>query len=54
MRRLLRNTGSEPITRYLIRISVDRYPGGAGTVQLPLSRASADLGRARPDRELSR
>lgn len=27
MRRLLRNTGSEPITRYLIRISVDRYPG---------------------------
>ncbi|MFD8064192.1 multiprotein-bridging factor 1 family protein [Streptomyces cyaneofuscatus] len=26
MRRLLRNTGSEPITRYLIRISVDRYP----------------------------
>ncbi|WP_049577022.1 helix-turn-helix domain-containing protein [Streptomyces sp. SBT349] len=27
MRRLVRNTGSEPITRYLIRISVDRYPG---------------------------
>ncbi|MFF1484564.1 multiprotein-bridging factor 1 family protein [Streptomyces sp. NPDC058319] len=27
MRRLLRNTGSEPVTRYLIRISVDRYPG---------------------------
>ncbi|WP_226962750.1 helix-turn-helix domain-containing protein [Streptomyces sp. C8S0] len=27
MRRLLRNTGTEPITRYLIRISVDRYPG---------------------------
>ncbi|WSB58626.1 helix-turn-helix transcriptional regulator (plasmid) [Streptomyces cellulosae] len=27
MRRLLRNTGSAPITRYLIRISVDRYPG---------------------------
>ncbi|MEW2273378.1 hypothetical protein [Streptomyces griseofuscus] len=27
MRRLLRNTGSEPITRYLIRISVDRCPG---------------------------
>ncbi|MCX4748020.1 hypothetical protein OG455_21300 [Kitasatospora sp. NBC_01287] len=27
MRRLLRNTGSEPITRYLIRISVYRYPG---------------------------
>ncbi|MCX5398547.1 helix-turn-helix transcriptional regulator [Streptomyces sp. NBC_00102] len=27
MRRLLRNTGSEPISRYLIRISVDRYPG---------------------------
>ncbi|MET8947224.1 helix-turn-helix transcriptional regulator [Streptomyces sp. NPDC004542] len=27
MRRLLRNTGSDPITRYLIRISVDRYPG---------------------------
>lgn len=26
MRRLLRNTGEEPITRYLIRISVDRYP----------------------------
>ena len=27
MRRRLRNTGSEPISRYLIRISVDRYPG---------------------------
>jgi transcriptional regulator with XRE-family HTH domain len=27
MRRLLRNTGEAPITRYLIRISVDRYPG---------------------------
>ncbi|KOU50055.1 helix-turn-helix domain-containing protein [Streptomyces sp. WM6378] len=27
MRRLLRNTGNDPITRYLIRISVDRYPG---------------------------
>ncbi|MFG2407101.1 multiprotein-bridging factor 1 family protein [Streptomyces brevispora] len=27
MRRLLRNTGTEPITRYPIRISVDRYPG---------------------------
>lgn len=26
-RRLLRNVGSEPITRFLIRISVDRYPG---------------------------
>ncbi|MFZ3492115.1 peptide deformylase [Streptomyces sp. 5.8] len=27
MRRLLRNTGSEPVTRYLVRIAVDRYPG---------------------------
>ncbi|MCC3318353.1 helix-turn-helix domain-containing protein [Nocardia africana] len=27
MRRLLRNTGTEPVTRYLIRIAVDRYPG---------------------------
>lgn len=27
MRRLLRNTGDVPITRYLIRISVDRHPG---------------------------
>ncbi|UQA94838.1 helix-turn-helix domain-containing protein [Streptomyces halobius] len=27
MRRLLRNTGDDPVTRYLIRISVDRYPG---------------------------
>lgn len=27
MRRRLRNTGEEPVTRYLIRISVDRYPG---------------------------
>ncbi|GGN81526.1 hypothetical protein GCM10011579_068210 [Streptomyces albiflavescens] len=27
MRRLLRNTGDAPITRYLIRISVDPYPG---------------------------
>lgn len=26
-RRLIRNESSEPITRYLIRISVDRYPG---------------------------
>ncbi len=27
MRRRLRNVGDQPITRYLIRISVDRYPG---------------------------
>lgn len=27
MRRRLRNTGDQPVTRYLIRISVDRYPG---------------------------
>ncbi len=27
MRRLLHNGGTQPITRYLIRISVDRYPG---------------------------
>ncbi|MEW2401362.1 peptide deformylase [Streptomyces sp. NPDC046862] len=26
MRRLLRNDGTEPITRYLVRIAVDRYP----------------------------
>jgi peptide deformylase len=26
IRRQLRNTGSEPITQYLVRISVDRYP----------------------------
>ncbi|MGW4505822.1 helix-turn-helix domain-containing protein [Streptomyces sp. NPDC004436] len=26
MRRRLRNTGDQPVTRYLIRISVDRYP----------------------------
>ena len=26
-RRQLRNASAEPITRYLIRISVDRYPG---------------------------
>ncbi|MCC3317881.1 MULTISPECIES: helix-turn-helix domain-containing protein [Nocardia] len=31
MRRLLRNTGTEPVTRYLIRISVDRYPGEPDT-----------------------
>ncbi|GAA1327532.1 hypothetical protein GCM10009635_22990 [Actinocatenispora thailandica] len=29
MRRRIRNVGAEPITRYLIRISVDRYPGDA-------------------------
>jgi peptide deformylase len=29
MRRRIRNVGTEPITRYLIRISVDRYPGDA-------------------------
>ncbi|MEU1672979.1 hypothetical protein ABZ752_13210 [Streptomyces roseifaciens] len=23
----MRNTGTEPVARYLIRISVDRYPG---------------------------
>jgi peptide deformylase len=27
MRRRLRNTGTEPVTRYLVRIAVDRYPG---------------------------
>jgi transcriptional regulator with XRE-family HTH domain len=27
VRRQLRNTGSQPVTRYLIRISADRYPG---------------------------
>ncbi|MFJ2744789.1 peptide deformylase [Streptomyces sp. NPDC087440] len=27
MRRRLRNSGTEPITRYLVRIAVDRYPG---------------------------
>lgn len=26
-RRVLRNTGSETVTRYLMRISVERYPG---------------------------
>ncbi|MFQ6197718.1 peptide deformylase [Streptomyces sp. NPDC000405] len=26
MRRRLRNTGTEPVTRYLVRIAVDRYP----------------------------
>ncbi|GIL32028.1 peptide deformylase [Actinocatenispora comari] len=29
MRRRIRNVGTKPITRYLIRISVDRYPGDA-------------------------
>jgi peptide deformylase len=27
IRRQLRNTGSQPVTRYLIRITADRYPG---------------------------
>jgi hypothetical protein len=27
MRRLLRNTGNEPVTRYLIRSSADCRPG---------------------------
>ncbi|SCG72321.1 peptide deformylase [Micromonospora coxensis] len=27
VRRLLRNIGTEPVTRYLVRIAVDRYPG---------------------------
>ncbi len=27
IRRHLRNTGSQPVTQYLVRISVDRYPG---------------------------
>jgi peptide deformylase len=27
IRRLLRNTGGQPVTQYLIRIAVDRYPG---------------------------
>jgi peptide deformylase len=39
-RRLLRNAGPEPVTRYLMRISVDRYPGQA-------ERSNA-LYRARP------
>ena len=27
MRRLLRNTGDQPVTQYLVRIAVDKYPG---------------------------
>jgi peptide deformylase len=27
IRRLLRNTGEQPVTHYLVRIAVDRYPG---------------------------
>ena len=27
VRRQLRNTGAQPVTQYLIRIAVDRYPG---------------------------
>jgi peptide deformylase len=27
IRRQLRNTGTQPVTRYLVRIAVDRYPG---------------------------
>ena len=27
IRRLLRNTGEQPVTQYLVRIAVDRYPG---------------------------
>jgi len=27
IRRLLRNTGSQPVTHYLVRIAVDQYPG---------------------------
>jgi hypothetical protein len=26
-RRILRNMGTEPITRYVVRVSVDRFPG---------------------------
>ncbi|MFI9206121.1 peptide deformylase [Streptomyces sp. NPDC053048] len=52
MRRRLRNTGTEPVTRYLIRISVDRYPGepersNAHYRQHPLTIAAPQIGIGR-------
>ena len=52
VRRELYNAGTEPVTRYLVRISVDRYPGRPGALQPALPRPPADLGRARPGRVL--
>jgi hypothetical protein len=43
MRRRLRNLGPDPVTRYLVRISVDRYPGEPA--QRPLPAPPAHLGR---------
>ena len=35
VRRALYNAGGEPVTRYLIRVAVDRYPRPAAALQRP-------------------
>ena len=48
IRRALYNAGTEPVTRYLVRIAVDRYPNDPRALQPAPPRPPADLGRARP------
>ena len=46
VRRALYNAGTEPVTRYLVRIAVDRYPDDPGRLQPAPPRAPAHLRRA--------
>ena len=50
IRRALYNAGTEPVTRYLVRIAVDRYPHDPARLQPAPPRAPADLRRAGPAR----
>jgi transcriptional regulator with XRE-family HTH domain len=43
-RRLIYNAGTAPITRYLIRISVDRYPGDPRPIEPALPGGPTHLG----------
>ena len=44
VRRELYNAGTEPVTRYLVRIAVDRYPDDPGALQPPPPRPPAVAG----------
>ena len=48
IRRALYNAGTEPVTRYLVRIAVDRYPQRPAALQPAPPRPPADLRRAGP------
>jgi hypothetical protein len=53
-RRRIRNVGTEPVTRYLVRISLDRHPRRPRMLQRAVPATPAHLGRAgavRPRRE---